>query len=86
MYDVTRHVRAPVLLDDEVPRQSDGRYLPRLPALEKREPDPNFTQRCEICGYRRGLHRWRSEECPNPLWRAGNGQQQFIMRTFRRKA
>lgn len=31
------------------------------------------------CGSRYGLHRWRDLACPNPKWRCGNGQRQWLM-------
>jgi hypothetical protein len=37
------------------------------------------------CGLRRGLHRWDTEECPNRLWKPGNGQPHWLAITFERR-
>lgn len=83
-YDVRRHVR--VWPDEEGRHQhaADGRFLPQLPPLQKIEPNPTWIQLC-VCGVRRGLHRWGDEACPNLLWRAGSGKQQWLSSFFVRK-
>lgn len=37
--------------------------------------------RC-TCGHYPGRHRWGDNACPNPRWRAGNGQQQWLQNTY----
>lgn len=36
---------------------------------------------CE-CGGRLGQHRFGDEACPNPKWRCGNGQPQWLQRFY----
>lgn len=31
-----------------------------------------------VCGRRRGQHRYGDEKCPNPKWKVGNGQPQWL--------
>lgn len=77
-YDVHLHVRQwPE--DDE--RDKFGQFKPALPPLEKLPPEANYRQLC-ACGLRRGLHRYATEHCPNPQWKAGNGQLQWLEATF----
>lgn len=35
------------------------------------------------CGYRRGLHRYADEACPDPQWKPGNGRRCWLTRTYR---
>jgi len=37
-----------------------------------------------VCGKRSGQHRWGDNACPNPRWRTGNGQPQWLERSFYR--
>ena len=37
-----------------------------------------------VCGKWPGQHRWGDNACPNPRWRTGNGQPQWLERTFYR--
>lgn len=44
-----------------------------------RSKDPKGYQwKCFLCGQRRGLHRHGDNACPNDLWKAGNGQDQWL--------
>lgn len=40
---------------------------------------------CE-CGQRYGMHRVKDYACPNQQWRPGNGQAQWLGKTFARAA
>lgn len=39
--------------------------------------------RC-VCGHWPGRHRWGDNACPNPKWRCGNGQAQWLTQTYAR--
>jgi hypothetical protein len=45
-----------------------------IPAWQEQHPMHDLC----TCGRRRGLHRFGDERCPNPHWRPGNGQPQFV--------
>lgn len=40
-----------------------------------------FSLLC-ACGKRLGLHRFGDNACPNPRWRGGNGQPQWLQSYF----
>ena len=42
-----------------------------------------FGVQC-VCGKRLGQHRYGDCACPNPRWRTGNGQPQWLERSFYR--
>jgi hypothetical protein len=35
-----------------------------------------------VCARPAGHHRWQDYACPNPAWRCGNGQPQWLTRTY----
>lgn len=69
-------------------------YLDREPTLARRAVrpaappavqafPPTMDTPCE-CGLRYGQHRVGNFACPNPAWKPGNGQAQWLADVFRR--
>lgn len=83
--EVHRHVR-----QFEDPAERDR--LRDLPPFERKPKGYvptellNMSALCVCCRRRRGLHRVMTEACPNPNWRVGNDQAQFLASTFTRGA
>lgn len=48
-----------------------------LGALLYPHPPSHYSRLCAACGLRFGRHRWKDDACPNPDWKAGNGQPQW---------
>ena len=44
---------------------------------------PPMSAECR-CGLRYGMHRINDYACPNPNWRPGNGQPQWLASKFKR--
>jgi hypothetical protein len=56
------------------------------PAARTEHPqrfEPTMDTLCE-CGLRYGMHRVNDLACMNPDWRPGNGQPQWLERTWKR--
>lgn len=49
--------------------------------LPARPFEVDFRPLC-ACGARLGLHRFPDDACPNPRWRCGNGQPQWLQGEF----
>ena len=42
-----------------------------------------MDERCAFCGLRYGMHKVHTLTCPNPTWRPGNGQPQWLVKKFK---
>lgn len=54
-----------------------ARPAPVKPAAIRLPVVPPMAALC-MCGARRGMHRVNDERCPNPQWRLGNGEAQWM--------
>lgn len=52
-------------------------------ALDLKQQLHTTSADCAGCGQRLGKHRYGDDACPNPNWRAGNGQAQWLTTSYR---
>ena len=56
-------------------------HSPAARTVTSLRPIP-MDAKCAACGRRNGMHRVNTFQCPNPAWRTGNGQPQWLTGTF----
>lgn len=58
-------------------------HSPSARTVQTVAPIP-MSAKC-ICGLRYGMHRVKDYACPNPAWKPGNGQLQWLPVKFHRE-